>query len=219
MFVSNNLAAIRNLCPKCILLEGGRISIEGRTDRVMEAYLSDVQSHEVRDLASREDRKGTGIIRFTSISFHRWENKPSSTVLNGEDFGINLEYNIQQQLPDTARMSVGISVNTIYDECLFLCTNELTNEIGEGWPVTGVVTCTIRRLPLSSGLYKINIYAAVNGEVADWVLNAATFEVQDSDFFGTGRISPSSHGCFLVPHSWSIDRNDSFQPAYSERHT
>lgn len=204
LFVSHNMAAIRNLCSKCMLLECGQISIEGHTDQVIEAYLCNSQSSDTGELARREDRKGSGVIRFRAVSFHRMDGQPTSTFLSGEDCKIKLEYNRRHELSDTASILVGIGVYDIYGDCLFLCSNELTNEIGRGWPVSGEVTCRIPQLPLSSGLYKINVYAAVNGEVADWVLDAATFEVQNSDFFGTGRIPPPSHSRFLVLHSWSV---------------
>jgi lipopolysaccharide transport system ATP-binding protein len=213
LFVSHNIAAIRNLCSRCILLESGRISIAGHTDRVIEAYLCNNERHDTEDLALRKDRKGNGIVRFKSVSFRRLDGIPTSTFLSGENCEISLEYNRQQELPDSARILVGIGVYGTYGDCLFLCSNELTNEISGAWPVTGDVTCRIPRLPLAAGLYNVNVYAAVNGEVADWLTDAATFEVQNSDFFGTGRLPPSSHGQFLVPHSWSVDRGSDLRPA------
>jgi lipopolysaccharide transport system ATP-binding protein len=210
LFVSHNMAAVRNLCLKCILLESGRITHQGETGKVIEAYLCNRPTEEVVTLETRSDRRGSGIIRFTSVSFRGRDGRPRSSFLSGEDLEINLAYHMHQQLPDASKMQVAVGVNDIYGDCLFLCTNDLTNEITEGWPFKGGITCQIRRLPLSSGLYKINIYAAVNGEVADWIVDSATFEVQSDDFFGTGRLPPSSHGRFLVPHSWTFDPKSNF---------
>ena len=39
LFVSHNMEAIRDLCPKCVLLKNGEISAVGATDEVINAYL------------------------------------------------------------------------------------------------------------------------------------------------------------------------------------
>jgi hypothetical protein len=40
--------------------------------------------------------------------------------------------------------------------------------------------------------------------LADWVQRAARLSVAEGDFFGTGRLPPSSHGGLLIPHTWSV---------------
>jgi lipopolysaccharide transport system ATP-binding protein len=208
LLVSHNMAAIKNLCTKCILFEAGSISAEGDSDKVIEMYVANLQSREVVELESRKDRKGNGFVRFTSVNFHSKEGCPTAAFLSGESCEIKLGYKMEKELSVTASILVGVGVYDIYGDCLFLCSNDLTNEISQGWLVSGEVSCRIPQLSLSSGLYKVNIYIAVNGEIADWVLDAAGFEVQNSDFFGTGRLPPPSHGRFLVSHSWSMDRPD-----------
>jgi lipopolysaccharide transport system ATP-binding protein len=49
LLVSHDLPYVRESCPRAIWLEGGRIAASGRTDRVVDAYLSrvaDQESHE-----------------------------------------------------------------------------------------------------------------------------------------------------------------------------
>lgn len=208
LFVSHNMAAIKNLCPKCILLEAGSISAEGDSDKVIEMYVANLQGREVVELESRKDRKGNGFVRFTSVNFHSKEGRRTAAFLSGESCEIKLGYKMEKELSVTASILVGVGVYDIYGDCLFLCSNDLTNEISQGWLVSGEVTCRIHQLSLSAGLYKVNIYIAVNGEIGDWVVDAAGFEVQNSDFFGTGHLPPPSHGRFLVSHSWSMDRPD-----------
>jgi lipopolysaccharide transport system ATP-binding protein len=40
LFVSHNMTAIRKLCPRSILLEGGRLVMDGPSEQVLERYLS-----------------------------------------------------------------------------------------------------------------------------------------------------------------------------------
>jgi lipopolysaccharide transport system ATP-binding protein len=213
VFVSHNMAAIQNLCRKCILLDAGSISLEGEASATIETYLAEVRGREIPDLSSRTDRQGSGWIRFSSVSFFGRNGRIASTFLSGESCEIKLFYRMEKPLSTTANIVVAVGVYNVCGDCLFLCSNELTNEITRGWPDSGELSCKIPRLPLTSGNYKINIFSAVNGEIADWVRDAAAFEVQNADFFGTGRMPPVSHGHFLVSHSWSVSDQDKFYPS------
>lgn len=46
LFVSHNMAAIRNLCTKLILLENGSLLVEGETNEIIEEYLRDKRKME-----------------------------------------------------------------------------------------------------------------------------------------------------------------------------
>lgn len=204
LFVSHSMAAIQNLCQRCILLENGRIAAEGETTNVITTYLASSGQREVGDLRLRKDRKGNGLVRFISISFHRKSGEISSTFLSGQDLEIRLGYNTGEELPRNTTLLVGLSVHDRYGDSLFQCTNELTGQIEGDWPKSGQVICRIPKLPLPQGTYSVNVFLAASGVVSDWVSDAAVFEVENSDFYGTGRIPQPSHSRFLVPHSWSI---------------
>ena len=204
LFVSHNMAAVQNLCLRCIMLENGRIAAEGETTNVITTYLASSGQREVGDLRLRKDRRGNGLIRFISISFHRKSGEISSTFLSGQDLEIRLGYNTGEELPRSTTLLVGISVHDRYGDSLFQCTNELTGQIQGDWPKSGQVICRIPKLPLPQGTYSVNVFLAASGVVSDWVSDAAVFEVENSDFYGTGRIPQPSHSRFLVPHSWSI---------------
>jgi len=206
LFVSHNMAAVQNLCQRCILLDSGQIVAEGETTKVITKYLASSSQREVGDLSLRKDRVGNGSIRFESISFHHENGDRTSTFLSGEDLLIRLSYSVHQVLSHGATMLVAIGVQDVYGDTLFWCSNELTAEIQREWPKDGEVICRIPKLPLPRGSYNINIYVAANGIVADWVTDAARFSVEDSDFYGTGRMPPSSHSRFLVKYSWSVER-------------
>jgi lipopolysaccharide transport system ATP-binding protein len=213
LFVSHNMAAVRNLCDQAVLLEGGRVLAKGYTNDTISTYLErDTHRQRPDDLALRKDRKGSGIIRCKSVSFHRQGHGTTRTFLSGDHLAIHLRYSASQRLPDSRRMLVGVSIKDMYDQVLFLCSNELTDEITRGWPEDGELVCAIPRLPLSAGSYKANVYFAVNGVVADWVVDAASFDVERGDFFGTGRMPIPSHERFLVRHSWAFGhREDSLE--------
>ena len=46
------------------------------------------------------------------------------------------------------------------------------------------------------------MFASVGGEVADWVRNAGQFDVEASDFYGTGDYPHPGEGYLLLDHSF-----------------
>jgi lipopolysaccharide transport system ATP-binding protein len=64
----------------------------------------------------------------------------------------------------------------------------------------------IPRMSLAPGRYTFTLYASVNQETADWVVNAGCFDVGSGDFYGTGQLPPAGpgQGCFLMDHSFEL---------------
>ena len=75
----------------------------------------------------------------------------------------------------------------------------------------GKFVAQIQKLPLMPGRYTVNLYAEVNGVLADWITEAAFIDVVEGDFFGSGYLSPSSHGGVVVPHGWTYEAIESFE--------
>ena len=78
----------------------------------------------------------------------------------------------------------------------------------EDFPVAPQDTSSIRidvpRLPLAAGRYRYTLYASVNGEIADWIKHAGTFDVEPGDFFGNGRLPPHGQGELLIEHNFQL---------------
>ena len=205
LFVSHNIAAIQKLCNSALLLDEGRIVSQGETQQILLNYISRIEEEPKRTLNSRTDRTGTGALRWTKVFFERNDGQRVTTFLTGDEFIVNLEYESSSISPNSDVLA-GISIKDRFDQTLFLCTNQVTGQIKNNWPQTGRVRCKIPRLPLISGIYNINLYVSINGSVSDWVQNAASFQVQSADFFGTGQLPPSTHGSFLVDHFWELHK-------------
>jgi lipopolysaccharide transport system ATP-binding protein len=197
LFISHNLAAVSSLCSRAILLQTGSAVEQGPVDRVLERYLASVHEESRMSLRARSDRQGDGALRFTSLEVVG----ERGAVRPGDEIEVRVEYEAETE---PRNVMVGIGVNGLLGESLFLCSTKLTGERVHSAPLSGTFACTIPRLPLAPGRYSINIYAEVKGAIADWVRDAATFDVVESDFFGTGQLPPGTHGHFLVEHSWSL---------------
>jgi len=110
LFVSHNLAAVRDLCDRAILLEKGQVIIDGHVETTLDRYLGNVQS-ENGEIVWEKGIANTGVEEFSlyaaRIRNHRGE--ITSTIDFTQSYTIELEYSIHEVLP---RLRVGFRVLT-----------------------------------------------------------------------------------------------------------
>jgi len=200
IFVSHNLAAVQSLCDRGLLLDGGHIVFEGTVTDTIEHYLTSIETTSHVSVRERQDRRGSGHLRFTDVAVTAPDGGP---VLVGGDAEFALGY---ESAAEPRHLFVSIAVAGPLGEPLFLCSNELSGDTLAGAPAIGTFRCAIPKLPLQPGRYSLNVFAKVNGVIADWIEHAAFFEVIESDVLGTGRLPPASHGPLVLQHSWSAER-------------
>ena len=63
------MATVENLCERSILLEDGRIVMDGPTRAVIDRYLEGLTEISETPLSERSDRGGDGAVRATAIQF------------------------------------------------------------------------------------------------------------------------------------------------------
>jgi lipopolysaccharide transport system ATP-binding protein len=200
LFVSHNLAAVRKLCSRSMLLSHGTKVAEGPTNEVLETYLSSLAGGAGVDLSQRTDRQGDGRFRFTEVLF-RADGRVVDIPLSGQDLEVVLRYEIADGAA-VAHPTVGIAIYTTLGAHLVQLHSETAGGLS-ALPPNGEITCRVPNLPLPAGRYRLNVFGASGGEVADWVSGATDMTVADGDFFGTGR-TLTGEPTVLVPHSWEV---------------
>lgn len=202
LFVSHNLTAVTNLCPRAILLDAGRVVMDGPTPSVVQRYTSMVAALTTTPLTDRQDRLGNHALRFTTLRASSDCGPPQS----GKDLHLDIGYTS----PSGPLKGVHVAAALLgsFDERLFHVSTEYAGKVEFGeLPRRGTIRCTIPRLALRAGQYPITLFCTVAGQIADWVTHAAVLDVNEGDFFGTGRLPPASQGPFLVEHSWSVSED------------
>ena len=96
LFVSHNLAAIQSLCPKTVLLEGGKIKMSGETKLVIDCYLKNVVT---LNAITRYDDSGRDA-QITSISILDKDGRPNAQPVISKEFYIQIEYTIRKKIED-----------------------------------------------------------------------------------------------------------------------
>ena len=151
-------------------------------------------------LRDREDRKGDGRLRFTGF----WAEDPggskTNSVILGDTVTLCLGYEADCELED-----VYVAFD-LWEQAGDPLTNCNTADLGLDFkriPKKGVFRCEIPRLPLRGGRYMGNVYCASKGYVCDWIQGAIQLNVNDGDYFGTGKLRNKSK--FVMPHTWSVE--------------
>jgi lipopolysaccharide transport system ATP-binding protein len=201
LFVSHNMAAVQNLCNKVIFLDNGKISFIGPTDSSIMEYISSIQNDAYIALESRLDRKGNGALRFKNYYVLSPGRGVTDNLQTGETATFVLEYESNNS-NFLENVSVSIAFYNRLGQHLFMFWTKITGQNFSKIAPKGEFLASIRKFPLMPGRYSINLYCEVNGILADWVVNAATLNVVEGDFFGTGYLSPNVHGGVVVEHDW-----------------
>lgn len=203
LFVSHNMASIQNLCTRAILLNNGEIEIDGDTDHVIEHYLTKFRSNfATQGLELRKDRKGDGKIKFHDFWFENEDGEVLSMMQSGKFCTLNIKVkNNKESELKNIRLSVGLDDSQ--SRRITILSNHLTNDEISFKPLeTKLIKISIPSLPLQSGIFYFTLFISENENVSDWIENAGSFEVENGDFFNTGKTVQTSQGDILIQHEF-----------------
>ena len=205
IFVSHNMGAVIELCPRTIILNSGTIVDEGPSKAVVERYLSSLfQPTEDADKKEADQRSGDGRLRFTSVYLQDAEGRKTSMPIAGNPLDIVIEFLSKEDLSNVE------FVFTIFNNLGVAVTHCSVRVNGRSFDIKkgdGRIACTIPKLPLPIGKYKISLAAQDSISKLDADRTACVFDVNDSNFFDTQFMPPIRYSTVLVDHSWKLHNN------------
>jgi len=202
LFVSHNMTAIQNLCTNAIVLKNGRIlTTTADVQNAVETYLSDVGTIKEISLVERKDRQGEGKILITGFKMFDNQGEEIYSLISGQTVEFRIYYEcVNNQKPKN--VSVGIGISALTGQFLTLLSNEMTQKTFGAIPQKGYCTCKIDKLPLAPMIISVNLIVRQNDIIQDWIQNAASITIEGGDYYGTGRVTPSTHSGFLIEQTW-----------------
>lgn len=206
LFVSHNLAAVENLCTRCIWIDGGQVRMDGDTRTVIKAYMDAMVGgvSSSADLGNPENRRGNGKIRFTSVSFLSPDGVDQSVVRAGDPLVIRLHYNVTEPVPHP---SLGFRM---YTDMGTLVTETSTWHHGIHIPAlepgSGHIDLEIEYLNLMPAKYALSLWATDdNGAVVyDNIECGVTLEVEKANIYRSGKDFDSRCGIVFFPQRWNL---------------
>ena len=201
LIVSHNMPMIRSLCSRAIVLSGGSIACDGDVDEGIQQYLCDRDATAGYLLEDRQDRRGSGELRFTD-AYVIGKSGLKNVIYMGEPAQIVVTFSAAKTVK---KCDVSIHFENVWtDTILRLATRETATPFSD-LSGRGSITCTIPKLRLLPGKYYVLVAASIPPafEYLDYVSHAAVFEVLEYDIYGSGRIP--EYGAFFAECEWRCD--------------
>jgi lipopolysaccharide transport system ATP-binding protein len=207
LFVSHNMAAVDNLCPRSIWIEGGRIRADGPTKPIIRQYLESFAQAQQSgyDLASVESRGGNGAVRYTGIEFLGDDDTPTNVVRTGDRLRARLHFQVNEAVP-SPEFGIEIYANT-GSLVTMTSTWETGLHIQRVTPGEGHVDLEIASLNLVPARYYLTLWILTVGTGRstryDVLDHCIALDVESSDVHATGKQLDSRWGVVVFPARWS----------------
>lgn len=205
LFVSHNMASVKSICSKGILMHNGEIIDKGVIHHITDKYINMFRQKESDDtIPENASLYYTGEAKLRSVHIVDENNKKIKKIYYRQKFIINVRFEVYKIIND-GFISVGIStkdgVSVIYLEShdytgYPLKLDKGISEIGVEMPVT-----------LLPGEYYVWLSLShMNGKTIDWVENVYDFSVMtitknSKDHY----LWDKSHGVLKFDTNWIID--------------
>ena len=165
LFVSHNMASIRQLCNSGVLLEKGQIRMTGSINNIIDSYLSDQLSIET------VDRVGSMDVQFTDYLIK------NSALFLGDDLEINFTLKINKPYFSELLVSVDILDESQSPIAHILNTDDnlmLKQNKGESTDIT----CIVKNVNLAPGKYSVRLWVGTMHECFDMITSCMYFTIE-----------------------------------------
>ena len=200
LFVSHNMAAVRSLCRRVLLLDGGRLVMDGDADACIDRYLgaaAESGANEV-DVSAVHRPHGHGGLTFQRITLCTAGNR--AVVPAGGRLDIRIEIRAETAVSD---LEISVAIDT--PEGVRVCdcaSGHALGRVARLAPGAYRLACGIDQNVLAPGRYAISVIARSGPRVIDDVLRALPFEiVRPRDGASVGR--EDLHGLVRLPSTWT----------------
>lgn len=202
LFVSHNMAAVRNLCLRGVLLKNGTIQNIGNTADIINEYILENKQNLTANLASWGKREGNGIVTFKDVYITNEQGERISVLLTGG----NYIFNFVIKANESAIVDLGFSFFTVDDVMisnLYSSFQHLTFDVKEG---ICTISCKINDFAFSSPVLLIRGVVKANGLLSDWPsCHLAKINIEQGDFYRTGTLTQPGNQ-FVFKGDWSINK-------------
>ena len=207
LFVSHNVPAVQNLCTRCVLLERGRLKIDGDPETVLNVYnqsIGGLMSAE-EDLTTHPGRGSDSVpcmkrVRVTGRS------GDENFIRMGDDIQIEIAFDSPEPLTDI--FCRAYIKNNLNSPVFGFDTDVVPPEVPKQIIRNGRIFCRVDRAPLMPGTYSLDLFFGSHRMVIDTVHEACRFEIHPADVFSSGRLPQTTAGSVYCPHSWEVSLDE-----------
>jgi lipopolysaccharide transport system ATP-binding protein len=193
LFVSHNMAAVKSLCTRAILLDKGEITYEGTSDDTIDFYLNSQREKANELLSKRTDRRGSGEVRFTQVELLNDKGNSVNEIISGDYAKFRLHLVFKKKIPPE-NLIFGL---VIYDTNEVKIADFYSDEMGIRFKsIQSYVDLELPKLMLRGGDYSVVIVVQRVKPVfqqIDLVHNVLNFKVFSGDFWDVGKVNRTTN--------------------------
>lgn len=206
LLVSHNMEIIEHLCSRAILLDKGKIAIDGDPAKVIATYLQTNTHYSYNDQTYGIDRNlletcSHPDLRITDIQLLSSSGAPLGTFETGDPLTIRIHYEAKRQFFSPA---FAVFLKNEFGQEIFRVNTEPIS----GYPIQhlapqGVIDLSMDSLPLTANDYYLTVGIFHNR--TEWIIqldNVIMLRVGLKDVYGSGVPLDRLKGIIAIPHRW-----------------
>ena len=200
LFVSHNMASIRSLCDRALVLHNGEVLYDLPSDKAVDAYLRLNQEQKGENLLKRTDRSGSGEILISDVSLTNELDKNIDSVISGDFLKMRILFDIKQVIAD--KLVFGFAIRDSSSELKsMIVSDEMDLDINH-LIKRGYLDIEFDRLFLRGGTYNFQFILARRNTAKDnhidYLENAVQLNVLRGDFYNTGNLN-REYNASIIP--------------------
>ena len=201
LFVSHNMASVRQLCTTGIMLTNGMISARGSIENVVDDYLRDTSLHVSSSIdlshQKRSNQNASNLVRMSRVVFNN-----DAKITNGDPLDIVIEFEILKEVDDVV---AGIAFTTLEGQRILtldsdIVSNDSTHHLFKGRKGKCGIKMSLQRNDLQPGQYSIDIGLRTSiGTRYDQIIGCAIVEVAPGKNTSPIILASTTFGGLRVP--------------------
>jgi lipopolysaccharide transport system ATP-binding protein len=200
LFVSHNMAAVKSLCTRAIVLEHGKTVFEGDTDAAVDFYLKNGAESNGSHFLNLNPKEDSDILEVSVIDVDK-------NLCNGFAFddSIYLDIKIKTALKHIKTAVIGFRIIDQYERAIFTSEIELSNYINAFGNYDFLVE--LPHKTLVSNNYRVHVaFHIPNQEIINNLENVVSFKIVETGS-GFQKYAGKDYGCVVLPNKWSLGFN------------
>lgn len=203
LLVSHNLRQVERLCSRVLMLERGRLQMDGRPKDVCDQFLNQSNAKIARDRSAAIGRfESSGEISVRAVTVHG-EKMPladRNTIRASDAIVVDVEFSAEADIPDVV-FTVGIHTTDLF--FIGMASSELAPFAGTVTQGPNHLRCVLSGFSLTPGVYAV-VFSMEGGVASAPIFradNVCSFQVLDDGRAGT---VSERFGSLRVQSNWAL---------------
>ena len=204
LLVSHNIRQVERLCTRTILLNHGRLTLDGKPKDVCNAFYeaSDKQIIEAKSASNAGRMESSGDIEIKSVSFRNIDGQNISTIEYLADVEFEVTYKINKILQQPV---FGIGIHTT--DFFYLSTSQSLEQLNHDQLSPGIYTLSykVRQFPFLPGVYALRLGVALGDSFQPVLYSENVMPIKvTAPHINRALLSGQNEGFIALNGSWKL---------------